>query len=241
MTGYFRFMPYWFAAAVLGFFCMQGCPRAAWAADQAPNTLTADEEAAGWRLLFDGKTTNGWRIFRGKAMSDGWQVVDGALTRVKTAGDIVTVDQYDYFELCLEYKISPGGNSGVMFHVTEDYPSPWQTGPEVQILDNKEGEDPQKSGWLYQLYRSDADATKPAGQWNQLRIVIAPEKSEVYMNGVKYYDFVIGSPDWNQRVAKSKFKDVPAFGKAAKGHIDLQEHPGQVAFRSIKIRTLPTK
>ena len=236
-----KIVHYCAVAAVIGCLFIGACPSRAFAADQAPNTLTAEEEATGWKLLFDGKTTNGWRSFRGKTMSDGWQVVDGALTRVKTAGDIVTVDQYDYFELSLEYKISRGGNSGVMFHVTEDFPRPWQTGPEVQILDNKEGEDPQKSGWLYQLYKSDTDATKPAGEWNQLLILIAPEKSEVSMNGVKYYDFVIGSQDWNDRVAKSKFKDMPRFGKAAKGYIDLQEHPGEVAFRNIKIRPLPAK
>jgi hypothetical protein len=241
MATQIKMMLCWAAAAILALFCVSACHSRASAAEQAPNTLTAEEEAAGWKLLFDGKTTNGWRSFRGKTMSDGWQVVDGALTRVKTAGDIVSVDQYDYFELSLEYRISKGGNSGVMFHVTEDAQAPWQSGPEVQILDNKEGEDPQKSGWLYQLYKSDTDATKPAGQWNQLRIVIAPQKSEVFMNGVKYYDFVIGSRDWNDRVAKSKFKDMPGFGKATKGHIDLQEHPGQVAFRNIKLRPLPAK
>ena len=227
------------AAAILGIILAHVCPGAASAADQALNTLTPDEQKAGWKLLFDGKTTSGWRNYKSKTMSDGWQVVDGALTRVKPAGDIVTLDEYDYFELSLEYKISRAGNSGVMFHVTEDFPKPWQTGPEVQILDNKEGADPQKSGWLYQLYKSDTDATKPAGEWNRLRILITPEKSEVYMNGVKYYEFVIGSQDWNDRVAKSKFKDMPMFGKAGKGYIDLQDHDGEVAFRNIKIRPLP--
>ena len=128
-----------------------------------------------------------------------------------------------------------------MFHVLEDRPAPWQTGPEVQILDNKEGGDPQKAGWLYQLYKPDADAAKPAGEWNQLRIVISPKKSEVYMKGVKSCEFVLGSPDWDQRVAKSKFKDMPGFGKAAKGYIDLQDHDGEVAFRNVKIGQLPEK
>jgi 3-keto-disaccharide hydrolase len=232
---------YFAAVTILGFMIIQSCPIKSYAADPAPNTLTPEERQAGWKLLFDGKTTNGWRNYRGKTISDGWQVVDGALARVKTAGDIVTLDQYDYFELSLEYKISRAGNSGIMFHVTEDFPNPWQTGPEVQILDNKEGADPQKSGWLYQLYKSDTDATKPVGQWNQVRILITPQKSEVYMNGVKYYEFVIGSQDWNDRVAKSKFKDMPKFAKASKGYIDLQEHPGEVAFRNIKIRPLPEK
>jgi hypothetical protein len=226
---------------LLGILLTQACPIEASAADPAPNTLTPEEQQAGWKLLFDGKTSNGWRNYKSKTISDGWKVIDGALTRVKTAGDIVTIDQYDNFELSLEYKISRAGNSGIIFRVTEDFSTPWQTGPEVQILDNKEGEDPQKAGWLYQLYKSDADATKPVGQRNQVRILIAPQKSEVYMNGVKYYEFVIGSQDWNDRVAKSKFKDMPKFGKASKGYIDLQDHDGEVAFRNIKIRPLPEK
>ena len=241
MTRQIKRLSFYATMAILVILLAHANPYVASAADQAPNTLTPEEQQAGWKLLFDGKTTNGWRNYKGKTISDGWKVIDGALTRVKTAGDIVTVDQYDNFELSLEYKISRAGNSGIMFHVTEDYPNPWQTGPEVQILDNKEGADPQKSGWLYQLYKSETDATKPAGQWNQVRIVITPKKSEVYMNGVKYYEFVIGSQDWNDRVAKSKFKDMPKFGKATKGYIDLQEHPGEVAFRNIKIRPLPEK
>ncbi|MGA2059653.1 MAG: DUF1080 domain-containing protein [Thermoguttaceae bacterium] len=239
----FQIKPLFFfaMATLLGILLAQACPIRASAADPALNTLTPEEQQAGWKLLFDGKTSNGWRNYKSKTVSDGWQVIGGALTRVKTAGDIVTLDQYDNFELSLEYKISRAGNSGIMFHVSEDFPAPYQTGPEVQILDNKEGEDPQKSGWLYQLYKSDSDATKPVGQWNQVRILITPQKSEVYMNGVKYYEFVIGSQDWNDRVAKSKFKDLPKFGKASKGYIDLQDHNGEVAFRNIKIRPLPEK
>jgi hypothetical protein len=228
-------------AAILGILLAHACPPAASAAEAAPNTLTPEEQQAGWKLLFDGKTSDGWRNYKSKTIGDGWKVIDGALTRIGSGGDIVTVDQYDNFELSLEYKIAPAGNSGIMFRVTEDFATPWQTGPEVQILDNKEGADPQKSGWLYELYKADVDATKPAGQWNRVRIVITPKKSEVYMNGVKYYEFVVGGRDWNERVAKSKFKDMPKFGKASKGYIDLQDHGAEVAFRGIKIRPLPEK
>lgn len=241
MTRQIKSIFYCAALTILGILLAQSYPLVASAADPAPNTLTPEEQQAGWKLLFDGKTTNGWRNYKSKTISDGWKVIDGALTRVGPARDIVTVDQFDNFELSLEYKIAPGGNSGIMFHVTEEYDNPWQTGPEVQILDNKEGADPQKAGWLYQLYKPDTDATKPAGQWNHVRIVIAPNKSEVYMNGVKYYEFVIGGKDWNERVAKSKFKDMPKFGRATKGHIDLQDHGAEVAFRNIKIRPLPEK
>jgi hypothetical protein len=127
-----------------------------------------------------------------------------------------------------------------MYHVTEEQGTPWQSGPEIQIQDNVKGHDPEKSGWLYQLYSSDTDATKPAGQWNELRVIIAPHKCEHYMNGVKYCEYVKGSEDWDQRVADSKFRKMPAFGKATRGHICLQDHGNRVAFRNIKIRVIKT-
>ena len=155
---------------------------------------------------------------------------------IKGAGYIITKKQYDSFELVLEYKISKGGNSGLMYHVLETENAPWQTGPEIQIQDNVDGHDPQKAGWLYQLYPASTDATKPAGEWNQLRVLITPERCEQYMNGVKYCEYVKGSDDWNQRVDKSKFKAFKDFGKPTKGHICLQDHGNEVAFRNIKIR-----
>lgn len=211
-------------------------------AEKASNTLTAEEEAAGWKLLFDGKSTDGWRNFKKEQVGPGWKIVDGALTRAdKGAGDIITTEQFEAFELKLEYRISKGGNSGLMFHVTEEGNTPWMTGPEIQIQDNKDGHDPQKAGWLYQLYQADTDATRPAGEWNELRVIISPEKSETYMNGVKYYEFVKGSPDWDERVAKSKFGKMPLFGKATKGFLSLQDHGNEVAYRNIKIRKLDGK
>ena len=211
-------------------------------ADQPPNTLTDEEKAQGWKLLFDGKTTQGWRNYKKSDVGDGWKIEDGTLSwSQKNAGDIITAEQYGSFELSLEYKISPAGNSGLMFHVTEEGDKAWHTGPEIQIQDNKEGHDPQKAGWLYQLYRSEKDATKPAGQWNQLRIVITPEKCEHFMNGVKYCEYVKGSDDWKERVAKSKFAKMPNFGKATSGYICLQDHGNPVSFRNIKIRVLNGK
>ena len=206
-----------------------------------PNTLSDQERQDGWRLLFDGRTTKGWRNYRGKEVSPGWKVEDGALVRAAGgAGDIVTEEQFDAFELALEFRIAPRGNSGLMFHVTEEGAAPWQTGPEIQILDNAAGADPQRTGWLYQLYRPDTDATRPAGEWNEIRLRIAPEKSSVFVNGVRYYEFVKGSADWNERVAKSKFARMPGFGKATTGHICLQDHGDTVAFRSIRIKPLGT-
>ena len=216
--------------------CLVCLPR--FAAAELP-ALTPAEQQAGWRLLFDGATTDGWRNFKRDAVSPGWKVEDGALVRAAAgAGDIMTADQFGAFELVLEYKIAPGGNSGLMFHVTEEKDTPWQTGPEVQILDNVGGRDPNTAGWLYALYVPDGDATKPAGEWNEIRLRVTPEKGETWMNGVKYYEFVKGSADWNARVAKSKFATMPLFGKAAKGHICLQDHGDTVAFRNIRIRPL---
>ncbi len=212
------------------------------AADAPHNTLSDAEKAAGWKLLFDGKTADAWRNFKKDTMGEGWKVQDGALVRAdKGAGDIITKDPFDAFELTLDYNISKGGNSGLMFHVTEAEKTPWMSGPEIQIQDNVDGHDPQKAGWLYQLYKSDTDATKPAGEWNTLRIVISPSKCEQYMNGVKYCEYVKGSKDWDERVAASKFSKMPAFGKSTKGHICLQDHGNLVSFRNIKIRPIESK
>ena len=153
------------------------------AAEPTPNTLSDEEKAAGWKLLFDGQSTAGWRNYKKTDIAPGWKVENGALVRgTEKGGDIVTTDKYAAFELSLEYNISPGGNSGLMYHVTEEGNVPWHTGPEVQIQDSTSAaKDPQKPGWLYQLYRSDVDAAKPAGEWNELRILITPEKCATWM------------------------------------------------------------
>ncbi|MFM8728534.1 MAG: DUF1080 domain-containing protein, partial [Planctomycetaceae bacterium] len=157
--------------------------------------LTAGEVRGGWKLLFDGRSTAGWRNYRSEKLSDGWQVRNGALEKTRAgAGDIVTAQQYQNFELSLEYKISKGGNSGIMFRVTEDDPRPWASGPEVQVQDNVDGRDPQKAGWLYQLYqpmpdfftKKVADATRPVGEWNQVTLKITPAVCEINMNGIRY-------------------------------------------------------
>ncbi|MCC7086130.1 MAG: DUF1080 domain-containing protein [Pirellulales bacterium] len=206
------------------------------------NTLTAAEKSAGWKLLFDGKTTAGWRNFGKNKISDGWNVVDGVLVGKLGAGDIITTDPYGAFELVLDYKIPQGGNSGVMYHVSEEANQPYETGPEVQIYDDHGEPGAQKTGFLYQMYGSNVDATKPAGQWNQMRLLITPEKCETWINGTKYHEYVIGSDDWNQRLAKTKYKQLPHYAKRESGFICLQEHGGgQLEFRNIKIRTIAAK
>jgi len=220
-------------------------------AETTSNSLTRPETLSGWQLLFDGKSTEGWRNYKKETVSDGWKVSDGVLTRDgKSAGDIITKNKFKYFELMLDYKISEGGNSGLMFHVTEANPNPWQSGPEIQIQDNVAGHDPQKSGWLYQMVKPEApswvketgtlDATRPAGEWNQLFLRIAPNQCEVSMNGALYYRFKLGDKQWKDLVAKSKFAAFPGFGAAGEGHICLQDHGNMVSFRNIKIRELPT-
>lgn len=218
-------------------------------AESPVNTLSDSEKKSGWQLLFDGKTTEGWRNFKKDGISDGWEIVDGAMVRSsKGAGDIVTDKKYGAFELSLEYKISKGGNSGVMFHVLENSDRPWHTGPEIQVQDNVDGHDPQLAGWLYQLYQPSAprwvqnkatpDSTRPAGQWNELYIRIAPGGSEVCMNGVLYYRFNVGDKKWKERVAKSKFAKFEGFGAAGSGHICLQDHGNKVSYRNIKVREI---
>ena len=228
-------------------------------ADVPLNGLTEAEKRGGWNLLFDGKSTNGWRNYRKDGINAGWAVKDGALTRADNgAGSIITTEQFDNFELSLQYKIEPGGDSGIMFRVSEDAPQPGHTGPEIQILDNEAGKDEQQAGWLYQLYHPVKpdwargveqlvgittpevdDATRPAGQWNHIYLRLTSGQCEVALNGVSYYYFRVGDDDWNQQVAASKFAKMPKFGKNDKGHICLQDHGHLVAFRNIKIRKIP--
>lgn len=203
------------------------------------NELTAAEKEAGWTLLFDGKSTEHFRNYKKETVSPKWVVKDGELTLTgRGGGDIITKKQYDSFEFTVDYKISKGGNSGLMFHVKETESTPWRTGPEIQIQDNVDGHDPQKAGWLYQLYQpaKGVDATKPAGEWNTLKILITPGKCVQWMNGTKYVEYVKGSEDWDKRVAASKFSKFKNFGKATKGHLCLQDHGNVVSFRNIKIR-----
>jgi len=216
------------------------------AAEEAqPNKLTAKEKAAGWRLLFDGKTTKGWHGFRAKTVPDKWKVIDGALVvspkNGKHGGDICTDEDFGDFELAFEWKVTSGANSGVMYHVGEGEGAPYFTGPEYQILDNKRHPDGRSkltsAASCYALYPPSEDATKPVGEWNKSRIVIHGGKVEHWLNGKKVVAYEIGSDDWNSRVAKSKFNAWKKFGTLKKGKIDLQDHGDEVSFRSIKIKT----
>ena len=207
-----------------------------------PNTLTDAERAAGWRLLFDGTTTNGWRGYMRDTMPAGWQAVDGALTRVARAADIITTEKFRDFELTLEWKVAERGNSGVFYRAIEGPRLIYHAAPEYQVLDDERHRDGQSqltsSGANYGINPAPRGVVKPAGEWNTTRIVVEGKRVEHWLNGVKLLEYELGSEDWKQRVAASKFSEWEVYGQAEQGHIGLQEHGSWVAFRNIKVRVI---
>lgn len=212
-------------------------------AARANNRLTAAEERAGWVLLFDGSTTRGWRGYMKPVMPDGWKVVDGALTRTGPGGDIVTTATWRNFELVLDWKISPGGNSGVFYRAIEGPEAIYYSAPEMQVLDDDvhpDGRSPLTSaGADYGLYPAPRGAVRPVGEWNTARVLVRGDHVEHWLNGVQTAGYELHSADWSRRVAESKFKQWPEYGQAAEGFIGLQDHGNWVAFRNIRIRRLP--
>lgn len=216
-----------------------------------PNTLTEQEKKDGWKLLFDGKTTNGWRGYKMDKMPPGWTADAGALVRTKGgeggkgAGggdDIITTGQYASFDLKLEWKIVRGGNSGVLYHVSEEPVTAWHYAPEMQVLDNtiwQNRDKRQHAGACYDLYAPAKDVTKPVGQWNRARLVVNGPHVQHWLNGEKMCEYELWSEDWNTRVANSKFKNIEKFGKFKTGHICLQDHSDRIEYRDIKIKVLP--
>ena len=213
------------------------------ASQSTPNTLTKDERALGFRLLFDGSSGKGWRGYRKATLPAGWQVVDGALTRVAAAGDIVSADEFANFELRLQWRIERGGNSGIMYRVSEDLEHSYESGPEMQVLDdanNREGADPlTAAGANYGLYPATPGHARPAGEWNDVRIVVDGARVEHWLNGARVTAYELWSADWKGRVAATKFRQWPTFGLNKSGRIALQDHDNRVSYRSIRIRTLP--
>ncbi|MEQ1823513.1 MAG: DUF1080 domain-containing protein [Fimbriimonadaceae bacterium] len=212
---------------------------AATALPQDINTLSKAEKNEGWKLLFDGTSTKGWQNFKSDTISSGWGVKDGTFTILDPgrAGDIVTADKYEWFELQLEFNMQPGQNSGILFRVADTGEASWHSGPEIQIYESSQP-GAQISGFLYELYSTKTPASKPAGEWNHFRIHIAKDKCWTEVNGVRYYEFVIDSEDFWARVKKSKFNEWPDFAKLKMGRIGIQGDHGKVAFRNIKIKTL---
>lgn len=208
-----------------------------------PNKLSVKESKDGWILLFDGSdASKSFRGFKKESLPGGWTVVDGCLTRTGEGGDIVTKDEYESFEFVCDWRVKTGGNSGIMWHVSEEKAYPWETGPEMQILDDAahvDGRTPETSaGACYALYPAPAGAAKPAGEWNKARILVDGTQVTLWLNGVETAKFDTSSDEWKARIAKSKFKDMPLFATKKKGFIALQDHGDEVAFRNIKIRPI---
>ena len=220
------------------------CLPAPLAAQTAENVLSADERAQGFRLLFDGSSTAGWRGYHSPVMPSGWQAVDGALTRVSRTTDIMTIDEFANFELRLSWRIPPGGNSGIMYHVTEQGDAIYTSGPEMQVLDDSGHADGRNrltsAGSLFGLYAAPQGVVHRAGEWNDVRIIVNGPHVEHWLNGVKVVEYELWSPEWRQLVQASKFAQWPEYGLAHRGHIALQgDHDGAVAYRAMRIRALP--
>lgn len=224
------------------------------------NTINSVNDSAqvktnGWELLFDGTTTAGWHTYGKDTVGKAWRVEDSLLHldasvkdgwQTKDGGDIVTNNEYENFHLKLEWKISEGGNSGIMIYVHEDtlkYKYPWESGPEIQVCDNEKNEDGKIDkagvGSIYDLVASTSqNFVKPAGQWNQVEIIADKSKLDFYMNGELALSTTLWDDAWKNAITDSKFKTMQGFGTYKKGKIGLQDHGANVWFRNIRIKKL---
>ncbi len=209
------------------------------------NQLSDAEKKAGWKLLFDGKTTDGWRPYK-NAESDGWEIVNGELhckeSAVQHRADLITKDQYANFELAFDWKVGKGANSGLIYRANEDHDASYESATEYQLIDDKgyEGklEDWQKAGADYDMHPPLKLVSKPAGEYNHSVIKAKGKKIEHWLNGVKVAAYEIGTKEWHALKDKSKWKDIKGWGENSTGYICLQDHGGGIWFKNIKIRTL---
>ena len=208
-------------------------------AADSPSTMSSTA-STGWRPLFNGRSLEGWRSFKTQTPPAGWSVIDGSLVRTGRGGDIMTVDQYGDFELELDWKVQPGGNSGVIYRIVEEGNATYMSGLEMQVLDDakhRDGQNPLTSaGALYGLYPAPRGIVKPAGEWNAARLIVRGQRVEHWLNGTKVVEAELWSPDFRERHEKSKFKEWPMFAKATRGHIALQDHGDTVFYRNVRIR-----
>lgn len=213
--------------------------------ERPANEISATEAAAGFRLLFDGESLEGWRPYQEGRSLDHWRVEDGAIhfDGGETEAQLATASDFESFELRLEWKVAPGGNSGVFFHVKDGLDYPWESGPEMQILDNRrhpDGRSPKTSaGANYALEGPPFDASRAAGLWNEARLIVRNGHVEHWLNGYRVVSYELGSQDWESVIAASKFKDMPNYGRSTRGRIVLQNHGDPVWFRSVRISTTP--
>lgn len=232
-------------------------PKGVYVANLIPNSLSGYEVQNGWKLLFDGKTSDGWTGAYKKTFPEkGWEIKDGVLKVLSSAGresanggDIVTKEEFSAFDLSFEFKLTPGANSGVKYFVTLSENNPGSAiGLEYQVLDDtlhpdaKMGRDGNRTlASLYDLIKANKQSRfiKQPGRWNTGRIIVYPNNHvEHYLNGVKVLEYERGSQAYRDLVAISKYKVWPSFGEAKQGRILLQDHGNEVSFRSIKIKEL---
>jgi hypothetical protein len=212
------------------------------------NINTTDNNQGDWKMLFDGKTTKGWHTYGKSTVNDRWKIADGALyidSTVNEGGDLVTNDEYENYDLKLEWKISKNGNSGIIFNVHEDaakYEETYKTGPEVQVLDNEGHPDGKilkhRAGDLYDLIKSSSEPVKAPGEWNAVEIISNKGKLQIFVNNINVVATTMWDDNWKQLIAGSKFKNMPDFGTFKKGRIALQDHGNAVWYRNIKIKQL---
>ncbi len=201
-------------------------------------------ESREWRSLFDGVSMAEWRGYESERVPEGWSVVDGEITKRGDVGDLMTRQQFANFELELEWKIGPRGNSGIFYRATHDYDHIYWSAPEYQLEDNIGAEDnrtPDRwAGSNYALYGVPDNRVNPVGEWNKTRIIVDGGHVEHWLNGRKVVEYELWSPEWTARVAASKFRQFPLYGMARRGYIGIQgDHPGLLALRNIRIRELP--
>ena len=212
----------------------------------AQNTLTEAEKSEGWQLLFDGQTKNGWHSYNKKGNLDDWKVENGVLVLNSTKKDIdiVTDEEFENYHLKLDWNISEGGNSGIIFNVKEgdEFDRSYKTGPEQQVLDNERHSDAKipkhRAGDLYDLIACSTEVVKPAGQWNTAEIIKNNDSLTFKLNGTTTVQTKMYDDTWNKMVAASKFNEWKAFGTIRKGVIALQDHGDKVMYRNIKLRKL---
>ena len=217
------------------------CAAALGAAGSNPNQLTAEEQAAGFRLLFDGESVNGWFPLRPDGATGEWTVEDGCLTPHGQPRELATKETFASFELRFDWKIAAGGNSGVLYRVEQGHHPP-TSGPEYQLLDDETHQvrniPDRRTAAAYGIYPPDTDATRQAGEWNTSSILVRGNQVEHWLNGVRVVSYELGSEDWKARVANSKFAKQPQYGAAGRGHIVLQDHGSAVWFRNLRVREL---
>ncbi len=207
--------------------------------------MSAEERDAGFRPLFDGASLIGWRIYHGGAPTTGWHVEHDAIVRTAGpgVGDLVTDGTFANFDLKLEWKVAAGGNSGIIYRVDDSGDATYMTGPEMQVLDDERHLDGKSeltsAGAVYGLYPAPRGIVKPAGEWNAVRILADGNHVEHWLNGTRIAQYEMGSAEWAQKVAGSKFDAWKGYGQFARGRIALQDHGDVVSYRNIRIKVLP--